>query len=243
MKSRKDFFQIINSFPHTLAVYLTFGLDKEVIQKIAENSYSNIIILHDYRQGVSLSNNWDHRIVCIPINAANPHLQNCFHSKLYLLKGEDKAKLIVGSANLSKDSFTIEKELCCEIDLDFASELYQSIVNYIQQLIPQTHTSTEILSNAVKKLTYPTKRVQKSSSLNFICNTQELSIRNNVCKYLQEASPILKIASPFLSADFGDELLNFISAVKPKEIQFFLRNNYPLPKSLKSVNTKINFGN
>ncbi len=57
MKSRKDFFQTINNFPHSLAVYLTLTLDKEVIEKIAENSYGNIIILHDYRQGVSLKNN------------------------------------------------------------------------------------------------------------------------------------------------------------------------------------------
>ncbi len=234
MKSRKDFFQTINNFPHSLAVYFTLTLDKEVIEKIAENSYGNIIILHDYRQGVSLKNNWNNRVFCIPVNTYKQHQQNCFHSKLALLKGDDKAKLLLGSANLSKDSFSKEKEICFETDLEFNSEFYNSVVNYIESLISQTHTSTKVLKNAINKFRFSNEQQIKQSGLSFIYDSLTTSISDNICKQLQlNEQPILKIASPYLSADFKTELSGFIKEVNPKEIQLYLRKNYPVPNEFK----------
>lgn len=235
MKSRKDFFQTINSFPHSLAVYLTFTLDKEVIEKLAENSYANIIILHDYRQGVSLKNNWNNRIVCIAVNTFRQHQHNCFHSKLALLKGDDKAKLILGSANLSKDSFSREKEICFEIELDFHSAFYSDIVNYIESLIPQTHSSTNVLEDTLAKFRFSNGSIKQQRELKFITSSQTESIYDCIRKELDKnQQPILKIASPFLSSDFKTTLSNFILELNPKEIQMFLRKNYPVPNELKA---------
>ena len=235
MKRRKDYFQIINSFPHSLAVYLTFTLDKEVIEKIAENSFGNIIILHDFRQGVSLKNNWNNRIVCIPVNTYNQHQQNCFHSKLALLKGDDKAKILLGSANLSKASFSREKEICIEVDLEFHSEFYNNVVNYIQSLIPQSHTSTEVLKNAINKFRFSNEKQKHQNGISFVSNSFDSSISNDILKQLpKDEQPILKIASPFLSSDFKTDLSDFITQLNPKEIQLYLRKNYPVPSEFKS---------
>ncbi|MBD0332672.1 MAG: phosphatidylserine/phosphatidylglycerophosphate/cardiolipin synthase family protein [Chitinophagaceae bacterium] len=237
MKSRKDFFQMINSFPHSLAIYLTFTLDKAVINKIAEYSNgSNIIILHDYRQGVSLKNNWNNRVVCIPVNTFNQHQQNCFHPKLALLKGDEKAKLLLGSANLSRDAFSKEKEICFEADLDFNFELYNSVIDYIASLIPQTHTSTEVLLNAINKFRFSTEPLQKTTGLKFVYGSENMSIFDHIAKHLQaDEQPVLRVASPFLSADFKSEFDNFLAVINPKEIHFYLRKNYPLPETFKSL--------
>lgn len=235
MKSRKDFFQTINSFPHSLAVYLTFTLDKEVIKKLLENSYANIIILHDFRQGVSLKNNWNNRISCIPVNTFKQHQQNCFHSKLALLKGDENAKLILGSANLSKDSFSKEKEICFEMELDFHSELYSSVVRYLESLIPQTHSSTEVLKNTLSKFRFSTGNSKYQQGLRFVFNSEKESIYESIRKEIESnEQPVLKIASPFLSADFKSILSNFIQEINPKEIQLFLRKNSSIPDELKS---------
>lgn len=235
MKSRKDFFQNINSFPHSLAVYLTFTLDKDVIEKLAENSYANIIILHDFRQGVSLKNNWNNRIACIPVNTFRQHQQNCFHSKLALLKGDEKAKLILGSANLSKDSFSKEKEICFEIELDFHSAFYSHVVSYLESLIPQTHSSTDALKNTLSKLRFTNENLKPQQGLRFISNSKTESIYDCIRKEVESnEQPILKIASPFLSVDFKKVLSQFIQEINPKEIQMFLRKNYPVPDELKS---------
>jgi HKD family nuclease len=241
MKSRKDFFQVINSFPHSLAVYFTFTLDKEVIQKIAESTYANIVILHDYRQGVSLTkkdfSNFINRIICIPVNTFKQHQQNCFHPKLALLKGDDKAKILLGSANLSKDSFSKEKEICFEADLEFHSEIYNSVVNYIQSLMSQTHTSTDVLKNIVNKFRFSNEKWKQQSGISFVSNSFKSSISNNILTHLQaDEQPILKIASPFLSTDFKMDLFDFISQINPSEIQLYLRKNYPVPRELKSFN-------
>lgn len=245
MISRKDFFQTINNFPHSLAVYLTFTLDKEVIDKIAENSDGNIIILHDYRQGVSLKNNWNSRVVCIPVNTYKQHQQNYFHSKLALLKSDEGAKLLLGSANLSKNSFSNEKEMCFETqELKFDSELYNNVIDYIESLIPQTHTSTDVLQQAIKILRLANDQTKKQSALTFIYhpqknekeNMEDTSFSERVSNQLHtDEQPVLKIASPFLSADFKTELTDFIKRINPKEIQLYLRNNYPLPNEFKSL--------
>jgi hypothetical protein len=236
MKSRKDFFQTINSFPHSLAIYCTFTLDKEVIDKIAESSsYSNIIILHDYRQGVSLKNNWDNRVVCIPVSTPSQHQQNCFHSKLALLKGNDKAKLLLGSANLSKDSFSKEKEICFEVELEFSSDFYNHIVSYIESLIPQTYTSTEVLTTAINKLRYSNQKLKRQTELSLVHPTITDSISDSLRKHIhQEEQPILRITSPYLSADYRSDLGAFIEEVNPKEIHLFLRKNYPIPSELRT---------
>lgn len=236
MKRRKDFFQTINSFPHSLAIYLTFTLDKSVLNKLAEYSYGNIIILHDYRQGVSLKNNWNNRVACIPVNTVNQHQQNCFHPKLGLLKGDDKAKLLVGSANLSRDAFSKEKEICFEADLDFNSELYNSVVDYITSLVPYTHTSTEVLKNAVSKFRFSTEPSQKATGLKFVYSNETTSIFDQITKFLpQGQQPIVKVASPYLSADFKNDLNNFLTIINPKEIHFYLRKLYPLPETFKRL--------
>lgn len=236
MKRRKDFFQTINGFPHSLAIYLTFTLDKAVINKLAEYSYGNIIILHDYRQGVSLKNNWNNRVACIPVNTLNQHQQNCFHPKLALLKGDDKAKILIGSANLSRDAFSKEKEICFEADLDFNSELYNSVINYLTSLIPQTHTSTDILQNALKKFRFSTEPVQMTKGLKFIHTTETTSIFNQISEHLQsDEQPILRVASPYLSADFKSDFDDFLKSVNPKEIHFYLRKLYPLPDRFQTL--------
>lgn len=236
MKRRKDFFQTINGFPHSLALYLTFTLDKAVINKLAEYSYGNIIILHDYRQGVSLKNNWNNRVACIPVNTLSQHQQNCFHPKLALLKGDDKAKLLIGSANLSKDAFSKEKEICFEADLDFNSELYNSVIDYIYSLIPQTHTSTEVLNNAVNKFRFSTEARQKTTGLTFIYGSATASIFDQISKHLLPGEqPVLRVASPYLSEDFKTDFDNFLTAINPREIHFYMRKLYPLPEKFKTL--------
>ena len=236
MKKRKDFFQTINGFPHSLAIYLTFTLDKVVINKLAECSYGNIIILHDYRQGVSLKNNWNNRVACIPVNTLNQHQQNCFHPKLALLKGDDKAKLLVSSANLSRDAYSKEKEICFEVDLGFNSELYNSVIAYIASLMPQTHTSTEVLKNAISKFRFSVEPIQKTSGLKFVYANETTSIFDQVSKHLQQGEqPVLRVASPYLSADFNTDFDNFLTSINPKEIHFYLRKLYPLPDTFKTL--------
>ncbi len=102
----KDYFTHIREFDHKLGIYLTFTLDKEVINKIRENSSGRTIILHDYRQGISLDEAWKNRVLCIPFLSQSLRAETCFHSKLTLLKGKEQARLLIGSMNLSKSSFS-----------------------------------------------------------------------------------------------------------------------------------------
>lgn len=238
MKNKKDFFETINNFPHTLAIYFTFTLDTEVINKIADNSSGNIIIFHDYRQGVYLEKKWENRVICLPVITKSKNIKSLFHSKLALLKGNEEVKLLLGSANLTQTSFVAEKELCLETNLPFESKLLESILDYIESIFEYTCTSTKILTNLLRKyrFEYPKKIDHKGFS--FINNSDEASIANKICSHLkQNEQPILKIASPFLSKSYKNKLSDFLKCVNPKEIHLYLRDNLPLPKELNKFNT------
>ncbi|MCL4476537.1 MAG: hypothetical protein M1508_09980 [Nitrospirae bacterium] len=51
-----------------------------------------------------------------------------------LLKGKEQARLLIGSMNLSKSSFSGLKEVCYSIDIDYSSTLYKAVVDYLRKL-------------------------------------------------------------------------------------------------------------
>lgn len=62
------------------------------------------------------------------------------------------------------------------------------------------------------------------------------SVFDQIAKHLLPGEqPVLKIASPFLSSDFKSDFDNFLGIVKPKETHFYLRKQYPLPETFKTV--------
>ena len=140
-KISKDFFQSIAEYPHNIGVYLTYTLDNEVIEKLSEVASGTKLILHDFKQGISIDDNANSTIVCVPIKPLKPNEKNCFHSKLALLKSEVGAKFIVGSTNLSVDSFATEKEIAIEMELEFKNDtdvfIYDEILNFFEQLKSQ----------------------------------------------------------------------------------------------------------
>jgi phosphatidylserine/phosphatidylglycerophosphate/cardiolipin synthase-like enzyme len=147
-KSSKDFFQSLGEFPHNIGIYLTYTLDNEVIDKLTEFATGTKLILHDFKQGKTIDDNDNSTIVCLPIKTVRPNEKNCFHSKLALLKSESGAKFIVGSANLSVDSFVTEKEIALEMELNFENSrdvfIYNKILNFFEQLKSQLIVSNNV---------------------------------------------------------------------------------------------------
>ncbi len=227
-RSSKDFFDAIREFPHNIGIYLTYTLDEQVIEKLSENSNGTILILHDYTQGINLEYNKDSAIRCIPINTSNPKMKNCFHAKLVLLKSSEDAKLILGSVNLSKNSFSSEKEIAFEKELNFANPedmyIYNKVLSFLQDLRNQIPVSKEELQQVLEKLEYKDLK-EKPGEIEFILNSENESmfdhIKSFVNKFCNNENAIdIKIVTPFIS----DKYLNLeeLKLISP-DISIYLR--------------------
>lgn len=242
----KDFFSYIRDFDHNLGIYLTFTLDKEVIEKIRENSIGRTVILHDYKQGKSQEDTWDSRVLCLP---TIPTTNKCFHAKMALLKGKyGNCKLLIGSMNLSKNSFSSPVDICCAIDMSFNSPILRSIVEYFeQQLTGLIYKESPEWGNIVKEISSidSTVSVEKSNLENivFICNSEEKSISTLLIEYLREQQIknklLLHIVSPFLSRKYDQHLDEFLKEIDAPKIYLYSRRKANLADSLKN-NEKLN---
>lgn len=226
----KDYFTHIREFDHKLGIYLTFTLDKEVINKIRENSSGRTIILHDYRQGISLDEVWKNRVLCIPFYSQSLTDNTCFHSKLTILKGKEQARILIGSMNLSKSSFSGLKEVCYSIDLDYSSPLYIAVIEYLRN-IPVELSKHHWISILDELSIINRNKVSdiKLPQPSFISNIDDdTSIAQSFLKHVKtlgfKDKPILRIATPFLSKHYGSHLREFLGALQPQATYLYLRD-------------------
>jgi len=228
-KNSKDFFQSIKDYPHNIGIYLTYTLDNEVIDKLSEVATGTKLILHDFRQGKTLEDNLGSTLVYIPMKTMKPNEQNCFHSKFAFLKSETGTKFIVGSANLSANSFgSHEPNIALELELSFDNEadvfIYNQILNFFEQLKSQLLIPNTIWEHTLEKLRF--KELQKKEShIHFVFNSQGKSIFDEYKNYLAKykggkKAKRLKIATPFVSEEYSkmEDVKNFAN-----EISIYLR--------------------
>src|SRR5574341_46865 len=235
----KDYFSYIREFDHKLGIFFTFTLDKDVINKIRENSSGRTIILHDYRQGVSLDAAWKNRVLCIPIFTKMLRMNTYFHAKIALLKGDDKARILLGSMNLAKTSFSGYKEVCYAVDVNCSSPLYQSIVQHFQDLPIELlgHHWNSILEELTLLHAANTETTADKMAGTFINNvSSSRSLSDSLLEINKKRNykykPIVRIVTPFVSDNYENHLVNLISKLNPKRTHLYLRDRTKLPKEI-----------
>ncbi|MDP1726809.1 MAG: hypothetical protein Q8M15_08495 [Bacteroidota bacterium] len=227
MVKTKDFFEAIKEFPHNVGIYLTFTLNTQVIDKLADATSGSILILHDYTQGKKIVYNDNSRIVCLPVKT-----NNCFHPKLALLKGEKSAKIIVGSTNLSTKSFINEKEIAYEIIIKYDDpdelNLFMSIIEYISRF--KKHpliNNSRAFNDTLSKLEYK-KVIQTNPNANF-CFVHNLdksifqSLKSFIQKQKKSTAVCIKIATPFISKEYSENDFKELKKISPN-ISIYLRD-------------------
>ncbi len=235
----KDFFSQIKDFSHSLSIFLTFTLEKEVIQKIRENTTGRTVIIHDVQQGVSLDENYENRLVCIPANLKSGGM-NCFHPKLAILKGEDKLRILIGSMNLSRSSFSGRQEVCIQKDISPGTKIYDQIIQFLKTIRYSDLFNIDFISELIPQQTNFTK--EEKESLDFIFNDEASSIYDKFIEVIEKQQlnqPVLKIASPFISKDLPIKFDEFIEKLKPKTIEIYTRASNRIPPRINNVHTNV----
>ncbi|MFZ1291264.1 MAG: hypothetical protein WAR79_14300 [Melioribacteraceae bacterium] len=235
----KDFFSLLNEFKPSLSLFLTYTVDKEVIDKIVESCGGRIIVVHDISKGITLNDNFKDRIVLIP--AIIPHsLNNCFHSKIAILKNERNIRVVTGSMNLSRNSFLGHHEFFIFKDIDPYSKAYQKIISIIKNVkIPQEFNIDFISEFVVEG--EPIENIKTNNvDYTFVDNAFN-PIHEILLKEIEnnESPSVLKIATPFLSKSYSENFINFISKIQPSKIQLFTRNTNKISDQFNNVNIPL----
>jgi hypothetical protein len=231
MNSR-DYFSYIRDFPHSLSIFLTYTLEKEVIDKIRENSSGRTIIIHDLTKGINLSENYDSRFICIPAIIPVSYA-NCFHSKIAILKGTEKIRVLVGSMNLTRSSFSSRNEICIQNDITPDSEQMEEIIRILSSIKIPKAFNIDFLSEL--QFTERTISNHLSNGFNFIHNATN-SIFEEFIRFIpsiQNKKPTLKIATPFLSQRLSDSYNDFVKTINPNRIELYTRGSNKLPNEIK----------
>ncbi len=94
MKQR-DFFRYISEFHHHLAVFTTYTIDWDVVEKLREHSTARTLILHDKMKGRTASKTYGSRLAMRPAKRGKVtvHYPGIFHAKVGLLIGESMAAI------------------------------------------------------------------------------------------------------------------------------------------------------
>ena len=233
----KDYFSFIREFPHTLSIFLTFTIDKEVIDKIRESSSGRTIIIHDLKTGLALRENYKSRLICIPAVIPTAY-SNCFHSKLVILKGYDKIRILTGSMNLTRSSFSVHQEMCFQKDLDLDSTQFREIIKILEAIkLPES-----ININFIDELKTIEKNEQtpKRKELTYIDNS-----KSSIAEKLIDQScirefkkPTLKIVTPFLSRKLSSGYLELLEKINPQRVELYTRSSNKLPIEIRDSKIK-----
>lgn len=229
----KDYFTYIRDFPHTLSIFLTYTLEKAVVDKIRENSSGRTIIIHDLNKGITLNENYDSRLICIPAIIPQTY-SNCFHSKLALLKGESKFRVLIGSMNLTRYGFSPGREICYQADIEYDSIEFIEILKILKAIKIPDGVNLDFLTE-IKSVNLNQTRTNRLERA-FVDNQSD-SISVELLNRVNSGAnnrPVINIASPFLSKNLPVEYDDFVKKLNPLRIKLFTRASNKLSSAFKN---------
>ena len=233
--SPKDFFEEIGRFEPISGLFLTYTLDRDVIEKLAEVCPGTVIILHDHRHGVSLEDNHRHKVVCLPVAFSKEHAQHCFHPKLALLRNETEAMIMIGSANLSRDAFVREKELVATGRMELDHPVCTATIRFLESLAGYLVNGSDILLDALKRFevrsAHPPEDPEKHVFFN---QTQSVFEQLDGLLPREQVFESIHIISPFLPKD-PNLLEQFRKRFVANKYRFHLRLSDKTTQAIKTV--------
>jgi hypothetical protein len=234
----KDYFSLIRDFSHTLGIYLTYTIDHDVVDKIRECNTGRTIIIHDSKHGLTLKNNYESRVICVPAILKSSRSERCFHAKLALLKGEEKTRVIVGSMNLTKNSFDGRHEVCVFNDIKYGSYELNEIIKFLETIKIPDGINIDYLDEF--KILDNNQKLNSNNQREFIYNFSR-SFSSHLSDRLNGTQPILRIAAPFLSKSFPDKYQEFVQKINPKKVEIYTRSGNKIADQIKNstYNTTI----
>ena len=237
MFDRKITEEIAKSKGYSIALLTTFNFEINYFERCILNSlYDNeirkveiFVDADELKKAIyeSKDNNLNKKYVANPIE-----INSAFHPKVILLLGEEKAKLIVSSANIKTSGYTLNNEIYNVFVYDNEHQenlnLINSAIQFFMKLNDMAYYKDEDIFNSIKEFIY-IKKQNDNYDTRLIQNIDS-SVLDQLSEIIKEKIESIDIAVPY----YDNELLGY-TELKEKlncnNINLYIQNeksNFPV---------------
>lgn len=222
--------EISNSRGYSIALLTTFNFEisyfeRTILSALYDKGIKNIELFVDADElekavSESIDNNLNKKYIANPIR-----INSAFHPKIVLLLGEEKAKLIVASANIKTSGYTLNNEIYNVFEYSKDSQenlnLINDVISFFERLNGMSYYQDERIFNKMNDLIYRHRRTD-NNDIKLIQNL-DLSVIDQLKEIIKEKVVSIDIAVPY----YDNELLGYKSlseAFDCKNINLYLQN-------------------
>lgn len=222
--------EISNSRGYSIALLTTFNFEisyfeRTILSALYDKGIKKIELFVDAYElekavSESIDNNLNKKYIANPIR-----INSAFHPKIVLLLEEEKAKLIVASANIKTSGYTLNNEIynVFEYSKDNPENLnlINNAISFFERLNSMSYYQDERIFNKINNLIYR-HRKSDNNDVKLIQNL-DLSVIDQLKEIITEKVVSIDIAVPY----YDNELLGYKSlseAFDCKNINLYLQN-------------------
>ena len=230
MFDRRIVEEISNRKGYSIALLTTFNFEisyfeRAVLNALYDKNIKNIELFVDADElekavSESIDNNLNKKYIANPIR-----INSAFHPKVVLLLGEEKAKLIVASANIKTSGYTLNNEVynVFEYNKDYQDNLnlINDAISFFERLNSMSYYQDEKIFNRINDLIYRHRRID-NNDVKLIQNLDK-SVLEQLKEIITDKVESIDIAVPY----YDNELLGYKDLSETfdcKNINLYLQN-------------------
>ena len=203
-------------YEYVLMTSFTFDInyfEQAILNKLIENDVRRILLFLDLKQfnsSLVKSTNFylgkKYSVTPIQMNGA-------FHPKVILFLGKEKAKVIIGSANIQPSGYVNNNEVFNSFEYSSDTEenlsLIKQTIDFFISINDNSFKIEKSIFEDIKKLSYYRKNVEIKSPI--LVDSMGESVINKVLELIEEEVEAIDIAVPYY-----DKGLNALKIIKEK---------------------------
>ncbi len=220
-KSRKYDIALLTTFNFEISFF-----EKCILNKLYDNGIRKVSVFVDSKEYNKAIDNIELSYIGKRYYATPVNINSSFHPKIILLLGKNKARLIVGSWNLTTNGYFINNEIGNVFDYDENTpqtlSLIQSAMNYFIDINEKTDKRDNNLIQSIKN--YPYYRLNNEYELNtqLLTNVNE-AIIDQVYGIIPDEVTEIDIAVPYFDKEVS-ALKQISEKFNKSRIKLYIQN-------------------
>ena len=246
MHTLKALEEIGNCRNYDLALMTTFNLDVDFFERyIVGTLYSNdikkIALFVDAREfNKEISNTWKKSLLMGSRYSVNPvRITGAFHPKVLLLLSQDRAKVIIGSANFTQSGYSTNNEIFDVFEYDSDHTEFLPIIiataEFFKKVYKKSYALDKQIMDELDSIFYLKQRIPANKDI-FLLHSLDRPIAEQLIEIIDKPSAV-DIAVPFYDNNL-DAVSGIIDVYPDASINTYVQNHKSRFNVSKAVKTE-----
>lgn len=230
MTERKSIKDLIAKDGYEVALLTTYTFDisffeRSILNTLLAHNIKTISVFADSKQFTKALSNVNYSRIGSRYLVNPVDIQSSFHPKVILLLGQQKARLVVSSANLTTSGYNISNEIYNYVDYSESNpENLDVIVSAIQFFIMLNKHSYQLDNDVIKQIRDYSyyRKAPENGKIQLLHNLEE-SLLDQVKKRIEETVTEVKIAVPYYDSSLV-ALKRIIESFYDAKVSLYVQN-------------------